>query len=106
MSVGLLDVNVLIALFDPLHPNHEAAHRWFVQNRKRGWATCPVTVNGCIRVLSAPAYPSAEASPAEIVSYLRILCSSPEHESWEDSVSLLDESLFRPRLMGHRNITD
>lgn len=106
MSACLLDVNVLIALFDPLHPHHEAAHGWFAQNRKRGWATCPLTINGCVRVLSAPAYPSVEMTPAEIVSYLRILCSAPEHEFWEDNISLLDESVFRPRLIGHRNITD
>lgn len=43
MSIALLDVNVLVALFDPAHPNHEDAHRWFGRNRKRGWATCPMT---------------------------------------------------------------
>jgi hypothetical protein len=106
MSVCLLDVNVLVALFDPVHPNHEDAHRWFAANRKRGWATCPLTINGCVRIICNPAYPSAETTAADIVSYLRTLCSSPEHEFWQDSISLLDESLFRPRLIGHRSITD
>jgi predicted nucleic acid-binding protein len=27
--VALLDVNVLVALFDPVHTHHEAAHQWF-----------------------------------------------------------------------------
>ena len=106
MSVYLLDVNVLVALFDPAHPNHQDAHQWFAANRQRGWATCPLTINGCVRVISGPAYRTVEATTADVVSYLRILCSSPEHEFWQDSISLLDESLFRPRLIGHRSITD
>lgn len=107
MSVALLDVNVLVALFDPAHPNHEDAHQWFGANRRSGWATCPLTVNGCVRVLSNPAYPTVEATPAEVVSRLRALCSSPDHKFWGDRVALLDDKLFRPQmLMGHGKITD
>ena len=107
MSTALLDVNVLVALHDPAHPNHEDAHRWFGRNRKRGWATCPITVNGCVRVLSNPAYPTLTATPAEVSSHLRALCADSGHEFWSDSVSLLDESLFRPQaITGHQQITD
>ena len=107
MSVSLLDVNVLVALFDPAHPNHEDAHRWFGRNRKRGWATCTLTVNGCVRVLSNPAYPTVDATPAEVISRLRMLCSGSGHQFWPDSVSLLDDTLFRPQMIaGHQKITD
>jgi hypothetical protein len=107
MSACLLDVNVLVALFDPAHPNHEDAHQWFGVNRKRGWATCPHTINGCVRVLSNPAYPTVEATPAEVISRLRLLCASGNHEFWDDAVSLLDKSLFRPAIiLGHQKITD
>lgn len=107
MSAALLDVNVLVALFDPAHPNHEAAHGWFGRHRKRGWATCPTTINGCVRVLSSPAYPSVEATPAEVISRLRTLCSSRDHVFWPDEVSLLDDALFRPPMIaGHRQTTD
>lgn len=107
MNTALLDVNVLVALHDPAHPNHEDAQRWFGRNRKRGWATCPVTVNGFVRVLSNPAYPTVTATPAEVASRLRALCAGPGHEFWSDSVSLLDESLFRPQaIAGHQQITD
>jgi toxin-antitoxin system PIN domain toxin len=107
MSTALLDVNMLVALHDPAHPNHEDAHRWFGRNRKRGWATCPITVNGCVRVLSNPAYPTVTATPAEVSSRLGDLCAGPGHEFWGDSVSLLDEALFRPQaIAGHRQITD
>lgn len=107
MSVSLLDVNVLIALFDPSHVHHERAHRWFGRNRKHGWATCPLTLNGCIRIFSNPAYASVAAKPAEVIDRLRVLCASPHHEFWADSVSLLDEEFFRPQLIaGHQTITD
>ena len=107
MSTALLDINVLVALHDPAHPNHEDAHRWFGRNRKRGWATCPITVNGCVRVLSNPAYPTVSTTPAEAASRLGALCAGPGHEFWSDSVSLLDEPLFRPQaITGHRQITD
>jgi hypothetical protein len=107
MSVGLLDVNVLIALLDPAHPNHEDAHAWFGRNRRHGWATCPLTINGCVRVLSNPAYPTVDATPADVIAHLRTFCAASNHEFWPDSVSLLDQSLFDShRIAGHQKITD
>ena len=107
MTIALLDVNVFVALFDPADNNHEDAHNWFSRNRKHGWATCPITINGGIRVLSNPADPSVEATPAEVASRLRTLCSTLDNHFWEDSVSLMDESLFRPSMIrGHQRIAD
>ena len=67
---ALLDVNVLIALLDADHLHHEAARRWLRDNIREGWATCPLTENGCVRIMAQPAYPNrlpasqvAEASP-------------------------------------------
>jgi uncharacterized protein len=107
MSIALLDVNVLVALFDSAHPDHENAHRWFGRRRRKGWASCPLTLNGCIRVLSNPSYPTVDATPAQVVEHLSILCSSPDHHFWPDSLSILDDTLFLPRMIaGHRQITD
>ena len=107
MSVSLLDVNVLIALFDPSHVHHERAHRWFARSRKHGWATCPLTSNGCVRILSNPAYPTITVTTGEVIARLRSFCSSPHHEFWSDSISLLDERLFRSQLFpGHQAVTD
>jgi predicted nucleic acid-binding protein len=58
MTGYLLDVNVLIALFDPSHVHHDAAHGWFSNSRSKGWATCPLTENAVVRILSSPSYPS------------------------------------------------
>lgn len=107
MSAALLDVNVLVALFDPAHPNHDEAHVWFGAHRGQSWATCPLTQNGCIRVLSSPAYPSVQAVPAEVASRLETLCRRKDHAFWADSVSVLDPSLFRLELIaGAQQITD
>ncbi len=103
----LLDVNVLIALFDPAHPYHSAAHDWFGANRKRGWATCPITQNGFIRVLTNPAYPTVSATTVEAVQSLGTFCASPDHEFWPGDASLLDTELFRPALIGgSKKVTD
>ena len=104
---GLLDINVLVALFDPAHVNHDDAHHWFGAHRKRGWATCPITINGCVRVLSNPAYPSVSATSTEVMSRLRSLCSASDHEFWAEGLSLLDAELFRlTAIAGHQKITD
>jgi toxin-antitoxin system PIN domain toxin len=107
MRVALLDVNVLIALFDPAHPNHEEAHDWFGRHQRYGWATSTVTTAGCVRVLSNPAYPTVRARPDEVIARLRQICRSPRHEFWTDSTSLLDPGAVRPELIGgHQKITD
>ncbi len=53
-KVALLDVNVLMALFDAEHIHHEAAHDWFSDARAHGWATCPLTENGFVRLMCNP----------------------------------------------------
>lgn len=104
---ALLDVNVLVALFDPDHAHHEAAHRWFAANRSAGWATCPLTENGFVRVLSNPAYSPVHFSPGEIVARLRQFCESGDHVFWPDAVTLRDDGLFVSQLpLGHRQVTD
>ena len=103
----LLDVNVLVALFDPDHVHHDLAHDWFADNRARGWATCPLTENGFVRVLSNPAYGSVVSRPAELVARLRKFCRSGHHQFWPDVVSLTDEALFDPAFIGgYRQVTD
>jgi len=107
VSVALLDVNVLVAMCDPEHIHFREAQRWLGQNRKQGWATYPLTINGCIRILSGPAYPTVKQAPAEIANLLRDACAATDHHFWPDSVSLLDEELFRPSMIaGHQKITD
>jgi len=104
---ALLDVNLLVALFDGDHVHHELAHDWFADNRAGGWATCPVTENGLVRVLANPRYGSPESTVPAIVARLRRFRASGHHQFWTDTVSLADTALFKPSFVrGHRQVTD
>lgn len=104
---ALLDINVLVALFDPDHVHHELAHDWFADHRSAGWASCPLTENGLIRVLANPRYGSPNASLRGIREAVRRFFASDEHEFWPDDVSIADDVLFNVTAMaGHRQITD
>ncbi|HAB15647.1 MAG TPA: VapC toxin family PIN domain ribonuclease, partial [Verrucomicrobiales bacterium] len=52
MKGHLLDTNVLIALLWPSHAQHERAVKWFTRHRAKGWATCPLTETGFVRIVS------------------------------------------------------
>jgi toxin-antitoxin system PIN domain toxin len=107
MTATLLDVNVLIALFDPGHPSHADAHTFFQAQKKKPWATTPLTIDGFVRVISNPAYPTVDATPAQAVAHLKKLCAADQHQFWPDAISLLDETILRPQFLeGHRQITD
>ena len=76
---ALLDINVLIALLDASHQHHEAARDWMIRNIREGWASCPITQNGFIRILSQPSYvrpvPVAQADLPSLCPSLRSLTS-------------------------------
>ncbi len=104
---ALLDINLLVALFDPDHVHHDAAHGWFEDHRASGWATCPVTENGLVRVVCQAAAGESFARPMQLVERLRAFRASGDHEFWPDAVSLTDKTLFNPSLIrGHRQLTD
>ena len=102
---ALLDVNVVVALFDPNHIHHDPAHQWFAEHRASGWATCPLTENGVIRVLSNPAYSSVAERPQEVARRLAAFTASGGHVFWPDDVSVSDTRLFG-LTAGHRQLTD
>jgi uncharacterized protein len=105
--LALLDVNVLIALFDPAHVHHEAAHAWFGHNRGGGWATCALTENAFVRILSNPAYPGRRTTVDDAAIRLRGFCSAQAHVFWADSISVRDRGRFHwNRVQGHRQLTD
>jgi toxin-antitoxin system PIN domain toxin len=103
---ALLDVNVLIALLDSDHALHAAATTWFRESARQGWASCPITQNGCLRVMSHPAYPNAP--PLRVIAErLMEATASPLHEFWPDDVSLLDPGIADlSRIHGPRQLTD
>ncbi len=103
---ALLDVNVLIALHDAQHVHHALATDWFEANADAGWASCPITQNGCLRIMCQPAYPNAQSAEVLMRMFQRS-CAAPYHEFWADDISLLDSKRFRAdRIHGHRQLTD
>ncbi|MBL8233852.1 MAG: PIN domain-containing protein [Bryobacterales bacterium] len=105
----LFDVNVLIAMADPQHSHHAAVHRWLSQQGGGDWATCPLTENGFVRVVSQPNYRGGTRSPCEAIQLLRRMKHVPNwrHSFWADDCSLTDPSLFHEiRVAGPRQITD
>jgi hypothetical protein len=44
-----------------------------VAAREQGWATCPLTENGFLRIVTNASYPNVRFSAAEAAAYLRAL---------------------------------
>jgi uncharacterized protein len=102
-------VNVLVALAWPNHVHHEVAHRWFAgrQRAKQGWATCPITQSGFVRVSSNARVVPEARSPIEAIQLLARMVALPGHEFWTDDVSIVSSShVARQKLMGHGQVTD
>lgn len=107
MSRFLLDVNVLIALIDPSHVQHDRAHAWFEAKGHKAWATCPLTEMGVLRIVGHPRYPSSPGSPAAVAELLASLRKLPGHAFWPDDISLLDDQHTQVmRLLDSAHVTD
>ena len=103
----LLDVNVIIALVDPFHIFHDRAHHWFERESHHGWATCPLTENGAIRIMGHRRYLEGPGSPARAADLVRGLRETPNHIFWPDSISLLDTSSVLIEMVMHSaQVTD
>jgi uncharacterized protein len=100
-------VNVLIALIDPAHVQHDNAHAWFAEVGSEVWATCPITENGVMRIVGHPRYPSSPGTPAAVAEIMAGFLALPGHEFWSDSLSLLDGGwVDRERLLDSAQVTD
>lgn len=107
MTRFLLDVNVLIALIDPTHVQHDHAHDWFARTGRRAWATCPLTENGVLRIVGNSRYPSSPGNPAAVAELITVFLALGGHEFWPDDVSLFDAArVDTSRLLDSAQITD
>jgi toxin-antitoxin system PIN domain toxin len=100
----LLDVNALVALAWDSHVHHTAIRSWFAEHSAAGWATCPVTESGFVRVsANAKALPSAipTAAARDVLAAMR---RAPGHRFLVDDVSIVDADV--PPVAGHRQVTN
>src|ERR1700675_3244729 len=103
----LLDVNVLIALIDPAHIQHDRAHAWFAKSGKKAWATCPLTENGVIRIVGHSRYPNSPGTPAAVAELMSVFLGLPGHKFWADDLTLFDSRRVRgERLLDSAQVTD
>ncbi|HMQ54575.1 MAG TPA: VapC toxin family PIN domain ribonuclease [Anaerolineae bacterium] len=105
MTTYLLDINLLLALSDPMHVHHDLAHHWFAQTGHHSWATCPLTENGFVRITSHPKYPNRPGDVATMLEILRQLCEVEGHEFWAEDISI--RNLLEPgAIISPSHITD
>jgi uncharacterized protein len=103
---ALLDINMLLALLDQQHIHHGRARDWLEAESAAGWASCAITQNGFVRIISQPAYPSPITAKAAI-DLLAAATATEYHEFWPCSASLLDsEVVDASRIHSHRQVTD
>jgi toxin-antitoxin system PIN domain toxin len=103
---ALFDVNMLVALSDPEHIHHSRAFAWWSEHQQLGWASCPLTQNGFVRVISSSGYRRPRRL-ADALEQLGGLVSRPTHIFWPDDVALADRAVFdHEGLLGPGQITD
>lgn len=103
---ALLDVNVLVALLDSEHAMYSRAVAWYSEHAALGWASCPITQNGCVRVMSQPTYPQ-RVSVKAVAERLQEAISTSDHAFWHDDISTLEtEWVDSSRVLGPRQLTD
>jgi uncharacterized protein len=103
---ALLDVNVLLALMDSAHVHHRSALAWWRNERDTGWASCPLTQNGFVRITCQGRYPKRPTA-AQAIEQLRLQLAEPSHEFWPDDISIAEAALFdRAYILGPKHISD
>ena len=107
MKGYLLDTNLLIALFWPSHERHELAVNWFTRHRAKGWATCPFTQAGFVRIVSNPAFSRDSVQPREAIQVLSANTAAADHTFWPAELSFAEAVAYAGvRLLGHQQTTD
>ncbi len=107
MPGSLLDVNVLVALMWPTHEFHHRVQEWFARRASHGWATCPFTEAGFVRIVANPAFSPDALTPQEALALLRANLRPPHHHFWSEDISFSDAvDPFRNMLLGHQQVSD
>ena len=80
-----LDVNVLVALFDPRHPFNAPTGAWTKEalGPEHSWATCAIAENGFLHVGSSQKFlGQREANFPRLMAAPMIACQHSNHQLW------------------------
>jgi uncharacterized protein len=100
---SLYDVNILIALFDPQHTQHIKIRTWHEAHLMAGWATCPITQNGLLRIVSQPKYTNP-STVSELRTLLAAATNDTPHQFWPDDISLTDPQIVNAQFALTANV--
>jgi toxin-antitoxin system PIN domain toxin len=103
--VTLLDVNALVALAWDSHVHHATMRAWFAENQSGGWATCPITESGFVRVSSNPKVLPSPIGVGAARGVLAALRRVGGHRFLVDDVSIGGDDDV-PAILGYRQVTD
>lgn len=103
-QIELPDVNLLVALTNPSHQHHRAAHQWLSAVER--FATTPVTEAGLVRLLLNRAVTGQEVTGQQAVDVLRGVRAHPKAVFLPDDSSLAAATIDLVGLVGHRQATD
>lgn len=98
---------MLVALAWPTHIAHKNSTAWFADHSEAGWATCPITQSGLVRILSAPSFSQDCLTVVSALDVLAQMLDNAHHRFWSDDKSLSQAIKlcgFVPE--GFRQITD
>lgn len=102
--MALLDVNALVAVAWDSHVHHATMRTWFAANSATGWATCPITESGFVRVSANPKVLPSPIGIDAARAVLSALRAVEGHRFLIDDVSIADADV--PRMSGCRQVTD
>ena len=84
--------------------HHAPIRAWFAAHGRAGWATCPVTESGFVRISSNPGVLPSPIGVEAARGVLAALRAADGHRFLIDDVSIVDADV--PRMSGHRQVTD
>lgn len=100
----LLDVNLLIALTNENHADHQRAHGWFTT--VQSWATTPLTESAFVRLMLNPLVAGRKLARTDVIAALQALRSWSGHTFLPDDSSLAESAVDLISLIGYRQVTD
>jgi len=106
LSAALLDVNVLLAMAWPRHNAHSAVQRWLAREGRKGWASCPFTQSGFVRIISNPAFSPDALALEQALALLRSNLEHPGHRFWAAEITVNEALAKVGKVVGHQQVTD